>query len=116
MVKMSNGKLQAITEKYKQGGFTAIRDDIETFTHTMIIFQQTDFTLTLCKRAFETLNTLFNNANQRRMDSADYAEAAEINDCLFSTLEASVTALNSAIEESTSKLEALRKQIMNDLR
>lgn len=63
--KITNGKLKEIVQKYKEGGFEAIQDDIEEFNRGLLIEKQTLYTLDEVENALRTLESLVKKIEMR---------------------------------------------------
>lgn len=55
--KMTNGKLQNLISKFKEGGIEAIEEDIEEFKNVNLIHRQTRFTFDMVENTLRTLES-----------------------------------------------------------
>jgi hypothetical protein len=100
--KMTNGMLGAITKRYREGGYDAIRADVEKLNDFILLQRQTRYTFDLCHNALKTLQamkTKLPNMERAFIEDDFQPEALAINKRLVTTLEGSIAALDKAIKE-----------------
>jgi hypothetical protein len=108
----TNGSLREITRRYKEGGFEAIKDDIEELNRGHIIYRQSHYTLDMVENALRTLEDLKEKIEKRGRlrftfmpfedlsKKNDEPEAFEVNSKLFSSLQSAIALLDKARHES----------------
>jgi hypothetical protein len=63
--KMTNEDLSGLVEKYKEGGFNAIKENIDTWNHDYNAFRQTKFVVDRCTGILIDLRNLIKQINQK---------------------------------------------------
>ncbi len=115
---MSNGKLRKITQKYKEGGFEAVQEDVERLNKGALAIRQTQYTFDMVENALRTLEQLKQKMEGRGRGGkniigfedaiqSDEEEAREINSKLYSTLKTAIETLDQAKRESEDMLGSM---------
>jgi hypothetical protein len=113
--RITNGQLKKITQKFIEGGFDSIRNDVETMNDNVLIYRQTGFAMDLCNSAQRTLKTL-----SKKLDDHDSAffptipVAQEIHDNLRKTILASIEALETAVNQSKQMMGEQWNKVMEE--
>lgn len=110
--KMTNGKLQNLISKFKEGGIEAIEEDIEEFKNVNLIHRQTSFTFDLVENTLRILESTklkiecrggrIGNAFIDFKDQAEslLPEAEQINLKLYEGFNAAIEILQKAFSDS----------------
>ena len=121
--KITNGKLKEIVQKYKEGGFEAIQDDIEEFNRGLLIEKHTMYTFDEVENALRTLDSLVKKIEMRGISRGkcfrfedqiedDEPEAIEINSKLINALREAIKILEKAQKESIEILSNVEKGLL----
>jgi hypothetical protein len=119
---MTNGRLREITSRFKEGGFEAIKDDIEELNRGRLIVKQSCDTLDIVEHALRVLEDLKDKIEERGRpyDSnvkiafeaqikTDEPEAFQVNSKLISALHSAIEILDKAQTESMEILNNIEK-------
>jgi hypothetical protein len=108
---MTNGQLREITWRYKEGGFEAIKDDIQELSRINLVVKQSSHTLDMIENALRTLEDLKEKIEKRGRSGpaiipfedaikAGEPEAVDINAKLYTALESAIDILDKVRDES----------------
>jgi hypothetical protein len=114
--KMTNGHFKKLTQKYKEGGFEAIENDIEEINQNNTLCRQTSYTLDICENSYRVLEELRIKVGRRPKPDIELPEAGEINTNLILAIEEASTILWGAITKSNEALKQLKEDANNMLR
>lgn len=117
---MTNGQLREITRRYKEGGFEAIKDDIQELYHVNLVLKQSSYTIDMIENALRTLEDLKEKIEKRgRLKrsaipfedaiKADEPEAFDVNAKLYTALQSTIDILDKARDESVDILINMQK-------
>jgi len=119
---ITNGQLREITRRYKEGGFQAIKGDIDELNRVELVKKQTLNTLDMIENAIRTLEVLKTEIEKRGKSRSifrspfenqiktDEPEASDINSILYEKIQSAMYMLDDARNESLKKLQNLTEE------